>query len=209
MAGRPSGRRPGVSGTREAILAAARHLFSEQGFDRTTIRQVAADAGVDPTLVHHYFGSKQRLFVAVVGLPFDSAHVVDRVLSGDPDGVGGRLAGFVVGALEDPDSRRRLLGLVRAAVSEPGAAAMLRERLTEDLLGRVASGIGADRPEYRATLCASQMIGLAMARHVVGVEPLASTPPQLVVADIAPTLQRYLTAPLADVTTAGTAGSGR
>ncbi|WP_336920999.1 TetR/AcrR family transcriptional regulator [Aquipuribacter sp. SD81] len=196
MAGRPSGRRPGDSGTREAILAAARRLFAEQGFDRTTIRQVAGAADVDPTLVHHYYGSKQRLFVAVVELPFEPDHVVAHVLTGDPAGVGERLARFVVGALEAEESRRRLLGLIRAAASEPEAAAMLRTRLTDDLLSRVATGIGADRPEYRATLCASQMIGIAMARYVVAVEPLASASAARLVADVAPTLQRYLTGSL-------------
>lgn len=194
--GRPSGRRPAGSGTRAAILDSARALFGEQGYDRTTLRQVAAAAGVDPTLISHYYGSKQRLFVAVVDLPVDPSTVVPLVVDGPVEQVGERLAHLVVGLLETEEPRSRVLGLIRAASSEPEAAAMLRLRLSEELLGRVAAAIGTDRPELRATLVASQLVGLAMARYVVGVQPLASVPGPWLVAAVAPTLQAYLTGPL-------------
>lgn len=194
--GRPSGRRPADSGTRAAILANARELFGEQGYDRTTLRQVAAAAKVDPTLISHYYGSKQRLFVAVVDLPVDPSVVVAQVVDGPVEQVGERLARLVVGLLETEEPRRRVLGLIRAATSEPEAAAMLRQRLSEELLGRIAAGIGTDHPELRATLVASQVVGLTMARHVIALEPLATAPGSWVVAAVAPTLQAYLTGPL-------------
>ena len=105
--GRPrSGRRPGDSGTRDAIRAAARAQFAEQGYDRTSMRSVALQAGVDPTLVSHFFGSKQKLFAEVMQLPFDPAAVIPRIVAGDPAGIGTRLAGFVVSVLADPGGSR-------------------------------------------------------------------------------------------------------
>ena len=87
-----SGRRPGDSGTREAIRAAARAQFAEQGFDRTSMRSVALQAGVDPTLVSHFFGSKQKLFAEVMQLPFDPSAVIPRILAGDPAASGARIS---------------------------------------------------------------------------------------------------------------------
>ena len=173
--GRRSGRRPGDSGTREAIRAAAVRLFAEQGYDRTSMRAVAAAAGVDPKLVAHYFGSKQQLFVSVVELPFDPA---------------------VVGVLEDPEGRRRLTGLIRAAASEPEAARMVRELVGREVFARIAEALGVEDADVRASLVGSQVVGLAMARYIVRVEPLASLSPEAVVAAIAPNLQRYLVEPL-------------
>lgn len=193
-----TGRRPGASTTRPAILDAARRLFAEQGYDRTTLRQVAAEAGVDPTLISHWFGSKQQLFVAVVELPFDPAEVIPRLTAGPPEQLGQRVAEFVLSVLESETGRSRMLGLIRAAAAEPEAARMVRDRLTRDLLTRLAAGLGADRPQYRASLAASQVVGLAMARHVVGIEPLASQDRASLAAAVAPTLQRYLTGELPD-----------
>src|ERR687897_3533809 len=86
-----TGRRPGVSGTREAILDAARRAFAEQGYQRATIRGVAELAGVDPALVHHYFGTKQELFVAAVRLPVNPVEQLTTVLAAEPDQVGPRI----------------------------------------------------------------------------------------------------------------------
>jgi AcrR family transcriptional regulator len=191
-----SGRRPGDSGTREAIRAAARAQFAEQGFDRTSMRSVALQAGVDPTLVSHFFGSKQKLFAEVMQLPFDPSAVIPRILAGDPAAIGTRLATFVLTVLQTPEGYARLTGLVRAAASEDAAAEVVRERVTREILAPLAAGLGSDRPELRGSLAASQVVGMVMARHVVKVEPLASLPAEQVVALIGPTLQRYLTAPL-------------
>src|SRR3712207_2530690 len=115
MANRRSGRRAGDSGTREAILEAAGRLFAEQGYDRTSMRAIALEAGVDPALVSHFHGSKQALFVASVELPYSPSEVLPRLLAGDRDTVGVRLAEFLVGVLESEEGRRRFTGIIRAA----------------------------------------------------------------------------------------------
>jgi AcrR family transcriptional regulator len=191
-----SGRRRGESGTREAILRSARGLFAELGYDRTTIRAVAAEAGVDAALVVHFFGSKQQLFLSVVELPFEPAAVLPRLLAGDRATVGERLARFLVTVLEDTDARGRLTGMVRAAASEPEAARMLRELITERIFRPLADALGVGDARLRANLVGSQVVGLVMARYVVGVEPLASLAPDALVRAVAPTFQRYLTEPL-------------
>jgi AcrR family transcriptional regulator len=190
------GRRRGESRTREAILASARRLFAQHGYDRASLRAIAADAGVDSALVAHFFGSKQRLFVEVVELPFDPARALPEILAGDPAGVGHRLAELVLSLLEDPDSRSRMTGIVRAAASEPEAARMVRELLLREVWRPAAEILGSGDAELRMNLVGSQVVGLVMARYVVGVEPLASLPAADVVACIGPTLQRYLADPL-------------
>jgi AcrR family transcriptional regulator len=195
MVRRRSGRRPGASGTRAAIADAARELFAELGYDRTTLRAIAAEAGVDPALVLHYYGSKHRLFVAVVELPVRPADVVP-VLLADPAQAGARVARFVLSVLEDPESRARMTGLVRAAASEPEAARMVRELITREVLAPLVESLGVDDAQLRATLVGSQIVGLVMARYVVQVEPLASLDAGAVAATIAPNLQRYLSEPL-------------
>lgn len=196
------GRRPGPSGTREAILAAARGQFSERGYDRTSLRSIAAEAGVDPALVTHFFGSKQRLFVEVVEFPFDPAEMLPRILGGDPETVGIRLAELIVGMLENPEARARITGVVRAAASEPEAARMVRELLMREVWAPAAALLGVGDAELRMNLVGSQIIGLVMARYVVGAQPLASLSPEELVGAIGPTLQRYLTAPLAPAASA-------
>jgi AcrR family transcriptional regulator len=183
------GRRPGASVTREAISAAARRQFAERGYDRASLRSIAAEAGVDAALIAHFFGSKERLFVAVVELPIDPELVLPQVLDGPRGKTGERLARVLVDVLEDGEARRRITGLVRAAATEPAAARMVRELLTRRVFSPLAHLL-------RANLLGSQVVGLVMARYVVGVEPLASLPRDTLVAAIAPTLQRYLTEPL-------------
>jgi AcrR family transcriptional regulator len=191
-----TGRRPGKSGTREAILEAARRQFAELGYDRTTIRSVAAEAGVDPALVLHYFRSKQQLFLAVVELPFDPVAVLPGLLAGDRGKVGERLARLFMSALDNADARNRWTSMIRAAASEPAAADMLRELLSERVFGPLAETLGVEDARLRATLVGSQVVGVVMARHIVRIEPLASLPSEDVARAIAPTLQRYLLEPL-------------
>lgn len=193
---RHTGRRPGASGTRQAIVEAARRQFSELGYDRTSLRQVGLEAGVDPTLVSHFFGTKQQLFVEVVELPFQPGDVIPGLLEGPRDELGLRLARFVLQVLETPGSRARIVGMVRAAAAEPEAARLVREILTDQVLAPLAEGIGSDQAALRAGLAMSQVTGLTLARYVVAVEPLASWPAAQVISAIAPTLQRYLAGPL-------------
>lgn len=193
---RPSGRRPGDSGTREAIREAAGRQFAELGYDRASMRSIARDAGVDPALVVHFFGTKHRLFAEVVELPFDPGQVIPLVFAGPRSEIGRRLADFVLTTLEVPEARRRVLGMIRAAASEPEAATMVRELLSREVLARVAAELGVDDAAVRANLVGSQIVGLVMARYVIGLEPLASLPGPAVARAIAPNLQRYLTGPL-------------
>lgn len=195
MSGR-RGRRPGETATREAIFDAARNRFAAHGYDRTTIRAIAADAGVDPALIMHFFGSKEQLFIAVMELPFDSAEVLPRILAGDRATVGHRLAEFLVATFEDPGARMVLTGMVRSAASEPGAARMLRDLVSREILWPLAQDLGVDEPELRGTLVGSQIVGLIMARYVVAVEPLASAEPDRLIEAVGPNLQRYLVEPL-------------
>jgi AcrR family transcriptional regulator len=193
---RRAGRRPGTSGTKEAIGDAARRLFAERGFDRTSIRAIAEAAGVDQALVMHFYGSKQRLFVTVVDLPFDPEVVIPRLLEGDREDLGRRLAGFLLMTLESEQGRARITGLMRAAASEPEAARLVRELVTTRIFKPLTEALDVDDAPLRATLVGSQVIGLTMARYVVQLEPLASAPAESVAAAIAPTFQRYLLGPL-------------
>jgi AcrR family transcriptional regulator len=192
-----TGRRPGVSGTREAILDAARRAFAEQGYQRATIRDVAKLAGVDPALVHHYFGTKQDLFVAAVRLPVNPVDQLTAVLAAEPDQVGQRLVETFLSIWDHAADQSPLLALVRSAVGDERAAAMLREFITEEVLGPIARRLGSPDAQLRATLVGSQLIGLAMARYIIRVEPLASAPSAQVAAVVGPTVQRYLTGEVA------------
>jgi AcrR family transcriptional regulator len=191
-----SGRRRGESGTREAIARAARRQFGRLGYDRATLRGIAAEAGVDVALISHFFGSKQRLFVAVMGFPFSPRDVIPAIVGEGLEGAGERLARFVVSLLEDPDGRVRATGLVRAAATEPEAARAVRELLARELIGAFVENLGVPDADLRANLIGSQVVGLVMARYVVAVEPLATLEPDAVVSAIGPTFQRYLEEPL-------------
>jgi AcrR family transcriptional regulator len=192
-----TGRRPGATATREQIAAAAREQFSALGYERATFRAIAASAGVDPALVVHFFGSKEKLFREVMELPPAVSDALVRVAEGPRDDMGRRLAELIVGALENPATRSIVLGRIRSASSHPDAAALVRETVTRDL-ARLAVAVTDDRPETRAVLIGAEVVGVALARYVVLVEPLASLPAAEVVALLAPTFQRHLTAPLGD-----------
>jgi len=190
---RGPGRRPGNEDTRGAILDVARRSFATRGYEATTVRGIAREAQVDPALVHHYFGGKDRIFVAAMDFPVDPAEIVPSLLAGGEDGIGERVVRLFLSAWDSPRSREQLLGLVRSAVTNEAAADMLRGFISRELLGRIARGVQAPDPDLRATLVGSQLIGLGMARYVLRVEPLASADPEKVVALLAPTIERYLT----------------
>ncbi|HEX2102170.1 MAG TPA: TetR family transcriptional regulator [Solirubrobacteraceae bacterium] len=192
-----TGRRPGPNQTRAAILDAARAAFAERGYDGVSIRAVAREAGVDPALVHRFYGSKEQLFVAAMALPISPSQIVETLLADGVEGLGERLVRTVLGLFDAPDAFAPILALIRGAVSNERAAAMLREFLAREVLGRLAAAASPDRPELRASLAGSQIIGLAMARAVVGVPPLATTDRETVAACVGPTIQRYLTGALA------------
>ena len=190
-----SGRRPGPTTTREAIAEAARRQFAELGYDRATLRGIAGEAGVDAALVVRFHGSKDALFREVMALPPAVAEAIAGLADGPEATVGRRLAEAIVGMLEDPRSRSVVLGRIRSASSHPDAAALVRETVTRDV-GRLVAALTDDEPETRAVLVGSQIVGLALARHVVRVEPLASLPAADVVDYVAPVFQHYLVEPL-------------
>jgi len=189
-----TGRRPGTGGTRERILAAARSDFSRAGYEGVTIRGIAAEARVDPALVLHYFESKDGMFRAAVQFPVDPGVFIPRLVAPGLDGLGGRLVRFFLDTWDSP-AGSPLLGLIRSVVGNEEAAALLREFVTREVLGRIARALELDHPQLRAGLVASQLVGLAMLRYVIKVEPLASASRDEVVAWLGPTLQRYLTEP--------------
>lgn len=190
------GRRPGPTETPAAIRAAATRQFSEVGFDRATIRSIAAEAGVDPALVIHHFGSKQRLFVEAVQLPFPPEELIAQLASGPRAEVGERAVRFVLSVLDDDEARARWVGLVRAAVTEPEATRVFREILSTRIFRPLAEALGMDEAPLRASLTGSQVVGLVMARHILLIEPLASLDDERLAEAVAPTIQRYLTEPL-------------
>ena len=190
-----SGRRPGPTTTREAIAEAARRQFAELGYDRATLRGIAGEAGVDAALVVRFYGSKDGLFQEVMALPPAVAEAFAGLTDGPKATVGRRLAEVIVGMLENPRSRSIVVGRIRSASSHPDAAALVRETVTRDV-GRLVAALTDDEPETRAGLVGSQVVGLALARYVVQVEPLASLPAVDVIEYIAPTLQHYLVEPL-------------
>ena len=189
-----SGRRPGPGGTKETILAAARTHFGAAGYDRGTIRGIAAEAGVDPALVLHYFGSKEGVFRAAVDFPFDPAELLPRLLAPGLVGIGERLVRFFLDTWDSP-AGSPMLGVIRSVVGSESAAAMMREFVSREVLGRLADATQRDQPQVRAGLAASHLIGLAMVRYVIRLEPLASASPELIAAWVGPAIQSYLTAP--------------
>src|SRR4029450_11321029 len=160
-----SGRRPGPTTTREAITEAGRRQFAELGYDRATLRGIAGEAGVDAALVVRFYGSKEALLREVMGVPPGVAEAMAGLANGPSESVGRRLAEVIVGMLEDPRSRSIVLGRIRSASSHPEAAALVRETVERDV-GRLVAALTDDKPETRAVLVGSQVVGLALARHV-------------------------------------------
>jgi AcrR family transcriptional regulator len=191
-----TGRRPGQTDTRERILGAAARQFAAQGYDRASLRGIAAEASVDQKLIAHYFGSKQQLFVAAIGFPLDPAEFLPMALGGDRESLPERLVAVLVAVLEEPGIHERITGVVRGAATHPEIARMLREFLTRAIFEPIAASLDTDRPELRANLVGSQVVGLFLARSVVAIEPLASLPARAVAEAVAPTLERYLVGPL-------------
>ncbi|WP_406331990.1 TetR family transcriptional regulator [Streptomyces sp. NBC_00203] len=182
--------------TRDRILEAAREEFSERGYEKTSVRGIAKAAGVDSALVHHYFGTKEQVFEAAIEVAFAPAlGAPDAVEEGPLDSVGERLTRFILGIWENPATRTPLLAILRSAVNNETAAAVFRRLVATQLLRRIAGQLDAPDAELRAELAAAQLVGIAMLRYVIKVEPLASADPEQIVARVAPVVQGHLTAP--------------
>lgn len=194
--GRPARKAAGEGpGARERILRAARAEFAERGYDRTTMRGIARAAGVDAALVHHYFGTKDDVFAASVEISFEPALAVPEILGGSPEGIGERLVRAFLAIWENPASRAPLLAVVRSALTHDAAATVLRTFVVHRLLSKAADGLPVPDARFRTELAAAHLVGIALLRYVVKVEPLASADPEEIVRMVAPTLQRYLTEP--------------
>lgn len=195
--GRRSGRRPGESGTREAILAAARQQFAEHGYARAALRAIAADAGVDQKLIAHFFGSKRQLFLAAVGLPLNPIDILSGVLQGgDPKSVTERLANVLADILERRELFQPIAAVIRASATEPDVREAMRQFFPGELLPTLGELLGAGDPALRLNLFGSQFAGLILVREVIGVEPIAAASARVLADAVAPTLARYLIGPL-------------
>ncbi|MFG2814224.1 TetR/AcrR family transcriptional regulator [Streptomyces sp. NPDC004673] len=180
--------------TRDRILGAAREEFSERGYEKTSVRGIAKAAGVDSALVHHYFGTKEQVFEAAVSVAFAPALAApDAIAEGPLDSVGERLTRFVLGVWENPATRTPLLAIVRSAVNNDTAAAVFRRLIAAQLLRRIAGRLDVPDAELRVELAAAQLVGTAMLRYVIKVEPLASADLERIVARLAPVVQGHLT----------------
>ncbi|MFK4064977.1 TetR family transcriptional regulator [Streptomyces sp. NPDC029674] len=182
--------------TRDQILRAAREEFSARGYEKTSVRGIAKAAGVDPALVHHYFGTKEQVFEAAVTVAFAPALEAPATIEEGPlDGVGERLTRFVLGVWENPATRAPLLAIVRSAVNNETAAAVFRRLIATQLLERIARRLELPDAELRAELAAAQLVGVAMLRYVIQIEPMASADLERLVARVAPVVQGHLTGP--------------
>lgn len=185
-----AGRRPGATETRDEILAAARESFAESGFDGSTIRGIAARAGVNPALIHHFFGTKQKLFVAALDFPFQPSAIADRIIRGPRQEVGERIVRTFLSVWNDATARASLLALVHSGLTNKEATAMFQQFISRTLLNRLTSALGVPSEQMIAAL--SQMLGLVLLRYVVRVEPLVSLDDEAIVRLVAPTIQRYM-----------------
>jgi AcrR family transcriptional regulator len=193
---RRPGRRPGANATREAILAAAREAFAARGYEKATIRGIAREAGVDPALVHHFYGSKEDVFKAAVGdVLAPIAEAMDGVGRGaDPSRTSERLARALVGIWEREPTKGAMVGAVRAAVTSETAAGLLRGIVQEHAIAAVAASTEQPDAELRANLIGATMVGITVARQVLAVEPIASLGEDALTAVLAGVIEHYLTA---------------
>lgn len=188
-----TGRRPGDADTRGAILAAARSAFAAHGYHSATIRGIAGEAGVDPALVHHYFGTKEDLFGAAISLPLRPAEAAELALAGGMEAVGLNLTRLFFSIWENPASRDSLLALLRGAFTTEQAAQSLREFFQSSLMERIADQIQSSDAGLRVALVAAHLVGIAVLRYVVRFEALRRVSVDELVEAVAPRVQSYLT----------------
>lgn len=189
------GRRPGQTGTKQKILSSAEDLFARYGYDQTTVRSIAEIAGVDPALVIHYFGTKEELFVAAMTPTQDVPHKISSVLGGDPESMGLGLATLFVTMLDGKATNHIIVNALKAAIRIPGAASLIKVVLVRPIL-KTFKESALDNAELRATLAQSQLLGIAMSRYILRIEPISSLSSDELITYLAPTLQRYLTGDL-------------
>jgi AcrR family transcriptional regulator len=197
---RRSGRRPGNQDTRQSILEAARTTFAEKGYDNASIRAIAASAEVDPALVHHYFGTKEKLFLATMNAPINPGELIPQALDGPRDQAGVRLVRMALSVWDSP-AGTAALAIFRSALSNEWTARLLREFVVTQILRRAVADLVADPAEapMRSALVATQIAGLLVPRYILKIEPVATADPEILAAAIGPNVQRFLTDPLPEV----------
>lgn len=186
------GRRPGTTTTRSDIALVAMRQFAKLGYDRTTFRSIAAEASVDPALIVRFYKTKQQLFAQVTKLPFDASLILPKLILGDVEKIGERLARFIIQMLDSPQTGDIITAMVRAAATESEAATLLRQILSREIFTPLVAHLSSDKADLRANLAASQVVGLIFARYITAFEPLASATPEEIVSAVGPTFQRYL-----------------
>src|SRR5262245_22737163 len=191
----PRGRRPGPSRTRDALVEAARRSFAKTGYDGTSLRTIAAEAGVDPALVVHFFGSKEHLFREVLAWPFDPALAVERIVGtgAEPGRLGERLARTFLEMWDDPSTGRPLLAVLRGALTHEESARLLREFIGHQVLGQLIQRSPRPPDMFQVQLALSHLIGIATLRYGLELEPIRSASIDSIVEHVAPALDRYLT----------------
>lgn len=190
--GRPSG----TSDTRDRILTNARELFARNGIGKTSIRSIAAAAGVDSALVHHYFGTKEQLFAAAVHIPVDPMLVIGPMREAPIDELGLRLPSLLL-PLWDSEMGSAFLATLRSLLAGDGVGlirSFLQDVIAVEIGSRVDEPPGSGR--IRVQFVASQLVGVVMARYILELEPFASLPVEQIAETIAPNLQHYLTGEL-------------
>lgn len=189
----PIGRRPGNPATRQILLDTARRMFADAGYDKTSVRDIASGAGVDPALIRHYFGTKAELFRATMGWPFEAADVAARVTDGPKDEIGMRLTQVFFDAWERRESRAPLQAILRGAATHEESATLVRQFIGGQLYRQMADELSGPAAELRIDLAMAQLLGIAYLRHILRVEPIASSPADELVARVAPVVTAYLT----------------
>jgi AcrR family transcriptional regulator len=190
------GRPPGTSDTRERILTSARELFARNGIDKTSIRAIAADAGVDPALVHHYFGTKTQLFAAAIHIPIDPMQVIGPMRETPLDELGHTLPSILL-SLWDSELGSGFIAMLRSILAGDQVSlirSFLQEVIAVEVGSRVDNPPGSGR--IRVQFVASQLLGVVMARYILELDPFKSLPIEQIADTIAPNLQRYLTGDL-------------
>jgi AcrR family transcriptional regulator len=187
-----TGRRRGPSTTRAAILDAAARRFAEAGYDATSLRAIAAEVGVDPAVVLHFFGSKDGLFQAAVGWPFDPSGTLADVTQHGSRTIAARLARTFLGFWEDPTTRSSLLAILRSAMTHADSAALLREFASRRLFAEISGALDSPDADLRVNLAAAQLLGIALLRYALRVEPIASAPLEDLLDRCTPALEVYL-----------------
>lgn len=190
------GRPPGTSDTRERILVSARDLFARNGIDKTSIRAIASDAGVDPALVHHYFGTKTQLFAAAIHIPIDPMDVIGPLRDVPVDRIGYVLPSILL-PLWDSEMGKGFVAVLRSLLAGNDVSlirSFLQEIIAAEVGSRVDNPPGSGRT--RIQFVASQLVGIVMARYILELEPFKSLPVEQIAETIAPNLQRYLTGDL-------------